>query len=401
MKILRIDGWDGTTLGGAEIYIDRVSRVLEGRGHPNLTAVIVTDPPTTALQSARVYRVPRSPARQAVEGFTEGARLVQWLDGLAAEFRPDVIHLHHFRAGFPALAPWLGARPEPIVFTAHDVELVCPIATLTLPDGSACPGGILPRCQFTGCDVGLGLPLNLAERYYFDRYVKDRIRAYICVSHATRRIFENQGYRPTELLRPMIPVAAQPATVPDGPFTFGFLGRYDREKGIDVLIRAIEIVHRSRPDVRVRFAGSGPFPIPSGPEFIDDGWIPNSSPWFSRVHALVVPSRGWENLGNSPIEALGHGLPVIVSDSGGLPETVGEFGTVTRQGNAEDLARALDHVIAHYDDERRRALTGREWVQQEYSIEHHLARLLEIYEAAIAGRNAAPPAVPVASAAPA
>jgi len=382
VNILRLDGWDGSAVGGAQMYVRRVSQALDARGHHNVTAAIVTDPVPEVLGPVREYRVHKSPARQAVAGFTEGAPLTQWLNDLAAEAKPDIIHLHRFHAGFPALGQWLGSRSEPIVFTAHDAELVCPVATLTLPNGTACPGGILPRCQFTGCEVGVCLPLNLAKRYYFDTYVKSRVRSFICVSRATRSIFEGLGYRPTQLLRPMIPVPAKPASMPTGPFTIGYLGRFERPKGIQVLLDAFAIVQKSHPDARLRFAGSGPFPIPKADGVSLDGWITDRDRWFDGIHILAVPSLPWENLGNSPIEALAHGVPAIVTDTGGLPETVGEFGTVVRSGDVTELAAAIVQQMDHYDEARQLALAGRAWVTDEFSTERHLERLLAIYESA-------------------
>ena len=383
MNILRLDGWDGTTVGGAQMYVRRVSQALDARGHHNVTAAIVTDAPPEKLGPVRSYLVPRSPARQAVVGFAEVAPLVRWLDEVAAEVKPDIIHLHRFHAGFPALGPWLGGRKEPIVFTAHDAELVCPVATLTLPDHTPCPGGILPRCQFTGCEVGLGLPLNLAKRRYFDGHVKERVRSFICVSRATQRIFENLGYRPTDLLRPMIPAPAEPASLPSGPFTIGYLGRFERQKGIDVLADAFERVRRHRGDVRLRLAGAGPVPPPRGEGISVDGWVPDSHRWFDGIHLLAVPSLPWENLGNSSLEALAHGVPVVVTDSGGLPETVGQFGTVVPPGDPEALATALLGLMDDYGRARALALAGRAWVQEEFSTERHLERLLAIYASAL------------------
>jgi glycosyltransferase involved in cell wall biosynthesis len=383
VNILRLDGWDGTTVGGAQVYVHRVSQALDALGHHNVTAAIVTDPPPEKLGPVRAYIVPRSAARQAVAGFAEGAALTRWLDEVAAEVKPDLIHLHRFHAGFPALGPWLGGRTEPIVFTAHDAELVCPVATLTLPDHTPCPGGILPRCQFTGCEVGVGLPLNLAKRHYFDGHVKDRVRSFICVSHATQTIFENLGYRPTSLLRPMIPVPKEAASLPAGPFTIGFLGRFERQKGIDVLVNAYAQVRKSRPDVRLRLAGSGPFPVPQGEGISVDGWVADSHRWFDGIHVLAVPSLPWENLGNSSIESLAHGVPVVVTASGGLPETVGQFGTVVPPGDPDELATALLNVLEGYTHARAVALAGRAWVQEEFSTERHLERLLAIYSSAL------------------
>jgi len=382
MNILRIDGWDGPTVGGAQMYVRRVSQALDALGHRTLSAAIVTDPVPEKLGPVREFRVPRSPVRQAVAELADGGPLTRWLDGIAAEFRPDVIHLHHFETGFAALGPWLGRREEPVFFTAHDAELVCPVATLTLPDGTVCPGGILPRCQFTGCEVGFGLPLQLARRRSFDNHVKSRVRAFICVSTATQRVFENLGYRPTALLRPLIPLPDSPVGPPSGPFTVGFLGRFERQKGIPVLLEAFAKVREKHPDIRLRFAGSGPLPIRTGNGVVVDGWIPDSHRWFEGIHLLVVPSLPWENLGNSPIEALGSGVPVIVTDSGGLPETVGNFGTVVAPGDADALAGAIENVIDRYHEARVVAQAGREWVREEFSTDRHIGRLLDLYSAA-------------------
>lgn len=379
MRILRLDSWDGPTVGGAQVYIRRVSQALEAQGHPNVTAAIVTDPVPDTLGPVRSFRAPRSPIRRAAAELADGGPLTRWLDQLAADAKPDLIHLHRFETGFSALGPWLGRRSEPIVFTAHDVELACPVATLTLPDGTPCPGGILPRCQFTGCEVGFGLPLNLAKRRSFDTHVKDRVRSYICVSHATQRIFENLGYRPTELLRPMIPVPDEAVPWPAGPFTVGFLGRFERQKGVEVLLRAFAILRENYPDARLRFAGSGPITIRPGDGVSVDGWVPDSRQWFSSIHLLAVPSLPWENLGNSPIEALANGVPPVVTDSGGLPETVGRFGTVVPPGDVTALADALRHLAKHYEEAKQLALAGRAWVQEEFSPERHVRRLLEIY----------------------
>lgn len=383
MNILRINSWDGPAVGGAEVYVHRVSQALDRLGHRNVTVALVSHPPPESLGALRTFLLPRSPTRQAIAEFADHRRLGRWLDEVAAEVAPDLIHLHRFQAGFSALGPWLGGRKEPIVFTAHDAELVCPVATLTLPDGTPCPGGILPRCQFTGCDVGFGLPLNLAKRRSFDTYVKDRVRSFICVSRATQRIFENLGYRPTDLVRPMIPIPAEPARTPEGPFTVGFLGRLERQKGIEILLEAFANLRRSRPDVRLRIAGSGSVPIPKAEGISVDGWVPDSHRWFAGVHVLAVPSLPWENLGNSSIEALANGVPAVVTDSGGLPETVGKFGTVVRPADAQGLAAALLDLMDHYAEARKLALAGRAWVEEEFSTERHLERLLAIYSGAL------------------
>lgn len=382
MNILRIHTAGGPA-GGIEVYLGRLGAALRDRGHRNVAALISSDEPPPELGPAYSYRLPQSESRQVVDEFLQRGDLAAWLDGLVKKAQPDIIHVHRLMGELSNVVAWLERRPEPIVLTVHTAELVCPIGTLTLPDGSACPGGILPRCQFTGCAVGWGLPLNLARRRSFDRHLHPHVRRYLCTSEATRRIMDGLGYRPAELLRPPIPLPEAPLPAPPKPWTVGFLGRFTPPKGIDVLLDAFRTVRRTRPDVELRLAGSGPVAIPREPGIHLDGWVTDRGSWFSRIHVLAIPSVGWDNLPYTTLEALGFGVPVVASDSGGLPEMVEGRGTIVPQRDADALARALLATFDHLDEARHRALEGRAWVRSEFAPERHYDRLLEIYRTVI------------------
>lgn len=66
----------------------------------------------------------------------------------------------------------------------------------------------------------------------------------------------------------------------------------------------------------------------------------------------VAPSVGAEAFGRASIEAQAMGCPVIVSDGGALPETLGgengalEAGWTFRRGDPAALARALNHALS-------------------------------------------------------
>ena len=65
---------------------------------------------------------------------------------------------------------------------------------------------------------------------------------------------------------------------------------------------------------------------------------------------FVLPSlhtRYWEEqYGMAAVEALAAGLPVVVSDSGSLPEVVGQAGLVVPEGRKESLAETLELLAA-------------------------------------------------------
>ncbi|MGI0155877.1 MAG: glycosyltransferase family 4 protein [Thermoplasmata archaeon] len=375
MNILRINSWDGGNTGGAEVSIRREVQALEALGHRNRSVAIVTEEPPVNIGVDETFIVRANSSRARGLG--------EWLERVARDAAPDVIHLHHFRSGFRPLAKWLRSRREPIVLTAHDVDLICPVSTLTLPDGSHCRGEILPRCQFTGCPVGWGLPYKISQKRAFEANVRRRVRKLICVSEATRRAFKDLGYEDTTIIRPVIP-KRDLVEIPKGRFVIGFLGRFDAQKGIGTLLDAFKLA--GIPDSGLLLVGRGPYVVPPGPAIRVEPWTGDVAQFFRRVHVLVCPSTGWENLGNSPLEATSFGVPAIVSDSGGLPETVGsgEWGRVFHRGDARALASELAWVYGNYAAAKRAATIGSYLLVNEYSEDVHMRKLLGVYREALA-----------------
>ncbi|KAA9007830.1 glycosyltransferase family 4 protein [Histidinibacterium aquaticum] len=107
-----------------------------------------------------------------------------------------------------------------------------------------------------------------------------------------------------------------------------FVGRFDRQKGLDLLLEAFARARRDRPDLRLHLAGAVvrggiPTDLPEGAEplgWVDPGRIDDL---YRSVDAVVLPSR-WEGLPLVLPEALRNGTPVICSDRAGLPDLVEE-----------------------------------------------------------------------------
>lgn len=66
---------------------------------------------------------------------------------------------------------------------------------------------------------------------------------------------------------------------------------------------------------------------------------------YERALVLVMPSH-MEGFGIPALEAMTTGVPVIAADRGALPEVVGDAGRLIDPDSAEDLAAALDAVLA-------------------------------------------------------
>lgn len=180
-----------------------------------------------------------------------------------------------------------------------------------------------------------------------------------------------------------------------GSPTVLFLGRLERRKGVDTLLDAFAAVAGSRPDARLLLAGSGS---------LDDEVRSRASlePLAGRVAVLgqveraevpallrsstlfCMPSLG-EPLGMSALEALACGLPVVVTDAGGLADLVpNEGGRKVAPGDANVLARALDELLA-LGPERLAALGAHNRaVAENYPWEAAVDRVEDVYADVVA-----------------
>lgn len=107
-----------------------------------------------------------------------------------------------------------------------------------------------------------------------------------------------------------------------------FVGRFDRQKGLDILLEALARAQERRPDLKLHVIG-GAVRDGSGaalPAEIDlIGWVQREEidQWYRSADALVVPSR-WEGFGLVVAEAFRNGTPVLVSERGALPDLLEE-----------------------------------------------------------------------------
>ena len=183
-----------------------------------------------------------------------------------------------------------------------------------------------------------------------------------------------------------------------------YVGRVEERKGIHVLLDAFEqVITKQRPRSRLRIVGPHSYwhaaPSPyyqklaercgenprielRGPTYNDQ----ELAALYRDAAVSVVPSVFPEALGLTSLEAQASGVPVVVSNSGGLPETVaaGTSGLVFDNGNAGQLAEAVLSIVGN--DERRRAMgaAARDWVMRTFSWDVIAAQLEQVYAEAMA-----------------
>jgi glycosyltransferase involved in cell wall biosynthesis len=128
-------------------------------------------------------------------------------------------------------------------------------------------------------------------------------------------------------------------------------GRLEAYKGVEVLVEAMRLVWAGRQDVRLIVAGHGDASklVPSDPRItLTDRYIPESEveALLSKASLLALPYTQASQSGVGLL-AIAAGLPVVVSDLGGLPELAYEPSFVAEAGRPDVLA---DTIRRHIDD---------------------------------------------------
>jgi glycosyltransferase involved in cell wall biosynthesis len=145
-----------------------------------------------------------------------------------------------------------------------------------------------------------------------------------------------------------VPVAGPSAPRPPREPFILCVGRPNPIKNIGTLLAAHRLLRRQLP-VRLVFAG-GQAPLPAwgrrDPDvlFLGDVSGAEKLDLLDRASVLVCPSL-YEGFGFPPLEAMARGCPIVVSETGSLPEVGGDAARYVDPRDASGMAAAIHEVI--------------------------------------------------------
>jgi glycosyltransferase involved in cell wall biosynthesis len=192
----------------------------------------------------------------------------------------------------------------------------------------------------------------------FDRYVANSEAA----RSATRRFARPLSLDDFVVVPNGVDVPApRPRPPRRGPLRLGFIGRAHRDKGLDVLLAALDVLEAG--EVTAALVGPG-VPEAVGGRHPADG--PLADPWgaLGDVELLVVPSRR-ESSPNVVLEAFARGVPVLATTVGGTEALLaGGRGLGVAPGDAAALAASIRQVVAEPEAALERAERARRYVER-------------------------------------
>ena len=203
---------------------------------------------------------------------------------------------------------------------------------------------------------------NLDKRYpwpfraFERRALAGAAGAYVCNEEAGR-ILRRKGLRGELRVEPLgvdlADLAPEDRAPPSGgSLRVGYVGRLAPHKGVGVLLDALA----TEPSWSAEIVGDGPerpaleakvleLGLDARACFV--GFTPASAlgPRYRSFDVVVVPSLPWpgwrEQFCRVAVEAMAAGVPVVVSDTGALPEVVGDAGVLVPPGDPGALREAL------------------------------------------------------------
>jgi glycosyltransferase involved in cell wall biosynthesis len=170
----------------------------------------------------------------------------------------------------------------------------------------------------------------------------------------------------------------------------GLVGRYGPFKGHLRLLRAFERLAVDRPELRLVFVGDG------GPEreavteavgksavrdqIIQVGYQAEMKGYYQALDLLVVPSLN-EGLSNAVLEAMSCGVPVLAHPACGNGDVLGDGreGYLREMGDAGQVTRALEEVLADRANWAELGAGGRRKAVEEFGIAGMAANYLKLY----------------------
>ncbi|HEV2047277.1 MAG TPA: glycosyltransferase family 4 protein [Chthoniobacterales bacterium] len=388
MRVLLVTDWNRSQ-GGAEAYIGLLRDGLRAAGDE---VRLLTSSVGTRGDGAADY-VAFGTERIAAQVFLQIVNpfAVASVKSARTELRPDValvnMFAHHLS---PAVLSAL--KGVPIVLLVSDYKCICPIGSKLLPDGSLCRVKAGWVCYENGCVNALHW-LHDQPRYALIRSGLRRVARVLACSDWVRQELARDGISSEVALLPVPPPGLQFRRQPAADPVFVFCGRLDREKGVDLLLRAFAPLHSAFPSARLRIIGRGPLRphleavagalgLTNAVEFY--GWLSprEIETKLCDAWALVVPSVWAEPLGLVAIEAIVRGVPVIASATGGLAEVVQErvSGLLFPNNDVEALFDRL-HAIASRQVFPNHILPDQVVARalRTFSIERHLALIRDLF----------------------
>lgn len=371
-------------IGGAEVSVQMLAEGLVSSGHKVFIVTSGKQKSVSRLNGVVILRITQKNIYSTYDNYDKPSILkVMWhlLDSanpfnyypvtkILRRIRPDVVHSNNIQG--LSLLLWLSVKRQkiPLIHTLRDYYMICHRSNL-FNDHKNCDR-LCFSCKIT-CTIKKKFTLLP------DQYVG--ISNFIISKHSDYFNMKSYCVIPNAVKFPVqIEKSSQKKKI-----TFGYIGRIEDDKGVGYLAQELlKIDKRLSDQFKVLLAGKGEENYilnlesllkETDIEFIG---VVNPVEFYGKIDVLIVPSLWYEPFGRVVIESLSYGVPVCMSDRGGLKELYNPDCTWLFSPEKNDLHLLIQNLIVDNDVLIKKMNLSKNYAQR-FSTERHIKDYMDVY----------------------
>jgi glycosyltransferase involved in cell wall biosynthesis len=367
---------------GEEVAIDAISNLLRDKGHTIIPHI------RSSLEVPQMKLGRLGPFFTGIYNVCAKQEMEKLLD----REKPDLVFVQNL---FPLFSPsvLVACRKAnvPVAMRCPNYRLVCPNG-LFMTKGKICErcsGGKEYWCILKNCEDNIFKSIGYALRGFTARLFslfKDNVDVFMVLTEFAKKKLVQNGF-PAKKIQVISGLADMDRfnsgfNRNQGRYV-GFVGRVSPEKGIDLLVEAAKRL----PDIPFKVAGNfDRLPnltrqAPPNVEFLGQLDQAALTSFYSKARMIVAPSKWYEGLPMTIIEAMLAGRPVICSDIGGLPEIVDDSATglLFHFDDPGDLTEKIQRLWNDPELCRKMGAAAREKAEKAYHPDAFYERLMSAH----------------------
>jgi glycosyltransferase involved in cell wall biosynthesis len=365
MRILHVTKKYPNALGGDAIVVSSLEKEQTKQGH--IVYIATTNCPEI-IEKESLYKFGLKDKAKNLDKISFKrvfSLIILTYQGLLyiKKIKPDVIHSHSSDIGFIISIP-AKAYHIPVINTAHIVT-------------------------FTNKEYH---PIKRFAELFFLKYAG--FKKIITVDKSSLSGFKKERIKRVEYIPNGVDLeyyCKQKAGKDDQIIRFLFIGRLEKQKGLEYLLQAVRILKNQNKKFLVTIVGNGSqeknlkklskeLEIEELIKFegiIENKLIPEQ---YQNADIFILPSIH-EGFPLVNLEAMASGLPIIATNVGSIPETVkdGVNGILVRPRDAEKLAEAMKKLIENETLRNQLGNKGREIAKEEYGWKKIAGKIMTAY----------------------
>jgi len=280
--------------------------------------------------------------------------------------KPDIIHIHGTRAGSLGRIAAIGTN-IPVIYTEH-----------------------LWTQQFQLRNR------ILTFAHYFANWFLDMFTTLnIAVSHAVKDFMISSNISRSSKIKVIyngikISNFQAKAFQSEKEFLIASVGTLNPHKGMQFLIKAIPKIKTEFPGIRLEIIGDGPYKrvlinetkklkLKDYVKFT--GFVKDVEKYLTRFDLYVQPSLS-ESFGLAITQAMSVGLPVVATNTGGIPEVVtdGKSGLLVEAADPQALTDAILFLLRNPKKAREMGKVAEKEAKLKFDLDSMIKELEKVYE---------------------